>query len=321
MGIDAVLGNVEDQVLDRGLSPNFADYAEHFLRYPLEILVAALPASVLIPALAWPSVRRAVHRRHGRMFVFAVVVLLVNLPVYWFRADVAVRYFLPMFPTLVALAAMVFDTLAAEGNTWPRGARRTLYGLAAFLAVIAAGFGGAMVLLSLPGLFPDIAGPIMPWPVMAAIGIATLAALGYPLIRHRSDLATVVFIAVIGFGVAMRITEIGFGIPYEARRIVVEHDDVPAILERIREELPPGVEQVQAIGPMHHAFWFYDRENLIVPVARLDRTGEPASRYLLIWGEPGPAPRWADLDMEPVARIPYEDGDMRLMRLGNPVPD
>lgn len=316
--LDAVLVNLNEEVLSRGLSPTFGDYVEHFLRYPLEIVVAALPTSVLLLALAWPSVRRAVHRRHGRLFAFAAIVTLINLPIYWLRADVAVRYFLPMFPTLVALAAMVFDTLVVERDAWPRGARRALYGLAGFLAVIAAGFCGAMIVLSLPGAFPDIAGPIMPWPVMAAIGLATLVALGYPLVRHRRDPAVVAFVAIIGFGVAMRLVEIGFRIPHEAARIVEEHDDVPALLASIRSHLPEDVEHVQSFGGMPHAIWFYDREGLVVPEARWERNGQPASPYLLVWD-----PRRDRLEMlervvEPVARFRYQDGDFTLMRLPNP---
>jgi 4-amino-4-deoxy-L-arabinose transferase-like glycosyltransferase len=314
-GLDTVVANFHREVLSRGISPDFRDYLTHFLTYPLEILVAALPTSVLLLALAWPSVWRAVHRRHGRLFVFAVLVVVVNLPIYWLRADVAVRYFMPMMPTMVAIAAMVFDTLLAERHAWPGGARRTQYALALFLALLAAGFGGAMVVLSIPGAFPDVAGPILPWPLMLALGLATLTALGYPLWRHRYQLPVVAFVAIVGFGVALRITEIGFRIPYEAERIVAEHDDVPAIVSRIRQEVPPEFEHVQAIGKMPHALWFYDREGLVVPAARFERRGEPVSPFLLIWTEPGPAPEWSDLEMKQVARIPYEDGGFLLMRL------
>ena len=317
-GLDALLANVHEEVLSRGISPNPSDYVEHFLTYPIEILIAALPASILLPLLAWPRVWRAVRRRHARLFVFAVLVTLVNLPIYWLRADVGVRYFLPMMPTMVALAAMVLDTLVAEGKSWPRGARHTLYLLAVLLAVLAAGFGGAMIVLSLSDAFPDVAGPIMPWPLMAALGVATLAAIGYPLVRYRRDLAVVAFVAIVGFGVAVRLTMIGFHTAYEAERIVAENDDVPAILERIRAELPLEVDQVQAIGRMHHAFWFYDRENLIVPVARLERSGEFASPYALIWTEPGPDEPWNSLAMQTITRIPYEDGELLLMRLEDP---
>jgi 4-amino-4-deoxy-L-arabinose transferase-like glycosyltransferase len=318
-GLAAFLANVEEQVLDRGVSAEPAEYVKHFFLFPLEIMVASLPVSILLAPLAWPSVRRAVRLRHGRMFLFALVVVLVNLPVYWLRADAAVRYFLPMFPTLAVIAAMVFDTLACGRERWPRGAVMTLYALSILVSLLAVGFGSAMTVLSVPGLFPEIAGPIVPWPLMLVVGLATIAAIVYPAIRDRRDAARLAFIAVVGFGVAMRITEIGFRIPYEAQRIREENDDVPAILDRIREELPPGVEKVQAIGKIHHAFWFYDRENLIVPLARLERSGEPASAYLLSWEETGPSPQWADLERRLVARIPYADGDMRLTHLTGPI--
>jgi len=315
VGLDAVVANFEDQVVERGVSSQLVDYATHIVRYPLEILVAALPSALLLVPLAWPSIRKAVHRHHGRLFVFATVVVLVNLPIYWFRADAAVRYFLPMMPTMVALAAMVFDTLRAEPQRWPVGARRTLAVLTLIPGALALVFAGVMIAASVPGAFPDIAGPVVPWPAMMAFGLATLAAIGYPVMRYRRDLPVVVFVAIVGAGIAGRVMMLGFYPAYEAERIQADNDDVPAILERVRAELPDDIERVQAIGRIHHAFWFYDRDDLIVPVARMARGHAPASPYLLVWSEAGVDPQWRDLETERVARIPYEDGAIRLLRL------
>jgi len=313
-GPDAVLENLQEQVLSRGLSPAFGDYLEHFLRYPLEILVAALPTSVLLIALAWPSVRRAVHARHGRLFVFAAVVVLINLPVYWFRADAAVRYFLPMFPTMAVLAAMVFDTLWHQASQWPAGARRTQFVLAIVLLTATAGFAGAAVVLSIPGVAPEVAGPILAWPVMIGIALAGLFILAWLVLRFGRDTPVMVLIGVLGFGIGLRTIEMGFRIPYEARRIVEENDDMPAILARIRAEMPAHVEQVQAIGAMPHAVWFYDHDGLVVPMVRYHRSGELASPYLLIWTEQREQADLPGIDTEPVASIPYEDDDFILLR-------
>jgi len=313
-GPAAVLENLQQQVLSRGLSPAFGDYLEHFLRYPLEILIAALPTSVLLIALAWPSVRRAVHARHGRLFVFAAVVVLINLPVYWFRADSAVRYFLPMFPTMAVLAAMVFDTLWHQAGRWPAGARRTQFVLALILLTATAGFAGAAVVLSIPGVAPEVAGPILPWPAMIAVGLAGLFAVAWPVWRFGRDTAVLVLVAVLGFGIGLRTIEMSFRIPYEARRIVEENDDVPAILARIRDALPDGVEQVQAIGTMPHAVWFYDQAGLVVPMARYRASGELASPYVLIWTERRGEADLPGFETEPVVRIPYEDEDFILLR-------
>jgi len=313
-GLDAVLANFQQQVVSRGISPAFADYVEHFLRYPVEIVVAALPTSPLLLALAWPSVRRAVHARHGRMFVFAVAVVLVNLPVYWLRADAAVRYFAPMFPTMVVIAAMVLDTLVARADAWPAGARRTQQALALVLLTATAAFAGAAVVLSIPGAVPEVAGPIVPWPLMMAIGLAGLFAITGLTWRHGRNAAVLALVAMIGFGIGLRTIEMGFRIPYEARRIVRENDDVPAILDRIRAQLPAGTTQVQAIGTMPHAVWFYDHDDLVVPMARYERSGELASPWLLLWLEQRTSADLPGFETETVARIDYEDRDFILMR-------
>lgn len=320
-GLDAVLENLHQEVLTRGLSPAFSDYVTHFLRYPLEIVVAALPASPLVLALAWPRVRRLVQQRHGPMLVFALVTLLINLPLYWLRAEAAVRYFLPMFPTLLVLAAMVYDTLATASREWPAWPRRMQYGFALLLLAVTAVLAGTAVVLAIPGLFPEVAGPLIPAPLMAGLGFAVLALLGWLLLRHRHRTAVVVFVAIVSFGVTLRGVVIGYRIPYKAERIVDEHDDMPAVLAELRARLPQGVDRVQAIGGMPHAVWFYDRDQLVIPEARHERSGRPASDHLLVWAPKRERIELPDVELETVARVPYEDGDFLLMRLRRPATD
>lgn len=138
-GAEALLADVHDEVLTRGLSSSWSDYAVHIASYPLEVVGAALPFSLLLLPLAWSRVRTAVRARHGRMFVFAVIALLINLPVYWLRADASVRYFLPMFPTLLLLAAMVFDVFTARADELPRRARLAFAGVGWAVLALAAG--------------------------------------------------------------------------------------------------------------------------------------------------------------------------------------
>lgn len=320
-GPERYLDNFREQVVTRGISGETGQYVEHIASYPLEILVAALPLSVLLVPLAWPRVRRLVHERHGRMLTFAALVVAVNLPVYWLRADAAVRHFAAMLPSMAVIGAMVFDTLRADATGWSPGARRTLYVLSLALLALAATLAGAAFVLTLPGLFPSVAGPILSAPLMALLGVAALAGLVHALWRYHRELAVITFVGLIGFGIMLRLVEMGYRTPYEAERIVREHDDVPAILDDIRERLPTDVDKVQAVSRMPHAVWFYDRQGLIVPAVHYERDGRPASAYLIAWQPYRERLEALEPGHEVVAELPYQDGNFFLARIDASAPE
>lgn len=313
-GPGPLVANLQEQVLERGISSDAVDYLVHFATYPLEVLGAALPFSVLLLPLAWRGVRRAVRERHGRIASFALIAVLINLPIYWLRADSAVRYFLPMFPTLLVLCAVVFDVFAARTADLPVAARRTLHGAGIGLLVLCGVFAAAGLVLALPGAFPDVAGPLLPAPLMGALCAVALAGGAWLAWSRRRDALVLVLAGTLGFGVLFRILTLGYVVPQEARELAQE-EDVPGILASIRERLPDDVEAVQALGSMPHAIWFYDRQDLIVPEARMERRGRAASAYALVHAPNRERLEALGARVERIARLPYADGDFILVRI------
>ncbi len=313
-GLGPLLQDLEEEVLERGLSSDAADYLAHFATYPLEILGAALPFSVLLLPLAWRDVRRAAYERHGRILVFAAIAVSINLPIYWLRADSNVRYFLPMFPTLLVICAVVFDVFAARAAQLPAGARRVFHGsgwalLGAGIVLAAAG-----LVLSLPGAAPGVAGPLVPAPLMAAFcagALGTALWLGW---RHRRSATVLVLAGGLGFGLLFRLLTLGYVVPHQARELA-EHENVPGILADIRARLPPDIGAVQALGSMPHALWFYDRDDLVVPAARMERSGDIASEYLLVHASNVERLEALGEPVERIAHLAYADGDFILARL------
>lgn len=313
-GIGPLLADLDKEVLDRGISSNAGDYIAHFASYPLEVLGAALPFSVLLLPFAWRGVRRAVGEHHGRLVAFATIAVLINLPIYWLRADSAVRYFLPMLPTLLVLCAAVFDVFVTRLDELPAGARRTLHGVGLVLLLLAWVFAAAGLALSVPGAFPDVAGPLLPAPLMSVLCAALLAGGAWLGWRHRGDAMVLVLAGTLGFGVLFRLLTLGYVLPHQARELARE-ENVPRILTTIREQLPDDVDAVQALGSMPHAVWFYDRQDLVVPEARMERLGSAASAYVLVH-----IPNRERLDaldgrVERITRIPYADQDFILARI------
>jgi len=318
VGLEAWLANFNHQVLQRDLSTHWLQYLIQFFRYPGDLLLGAAPLSLLLLPLAWRSVRRALHERYGRLYVFAIVVTLVNLPIYWFRSETEVRYFQPMFPTALVLAAMMFETYIRAPERLSRGVHGLARATAHFLLLLSTILAALLVLLSIPGLFPRIAGPITPPAFTMALGGAALAGIGYLVARRRRETAVLLFAATVGFGMLFRIGEITYHIPHEKERIVRQHDDVPAILAHIRGELPAGVDHVQALGSIPHAVWFYDRTGTVVPDARYDRRGQLASPYLLVHIDNRRLLERMPFPVTVIERIPYQDGDFLLARAGRP---
>lgn len=115
-GVEALLESSQKEVINRGLSESWLPLLKHMALYPFEILMAAFPFSLLIIPLLFANVRDRLYRRYGDIVVFAAIAVLINLPIYWFRTDAAVRYFMPMLPTALVLAALVFQLLVDDSD-------------------------------------------------------------------------------------------------------------------------------------------------------------------------------------------------------------
>ena len=315
VGVDAFIANFREEVLTRGLSPSISDYVAHFLEYPVEILIAGLPAAPLALSLLIPGVWRLVRRHHGDTLVFGTIILLVNLPLYWLRADAAVRYFAPMLPTLTVLAALVLDAMMREGASWPVWVRRFHYGVAVLFVTLAATLCVAAAVLAKPGLFPGVAGPLVHPTIVIVLALAGLVTLAGLVLRYRRDAGVMILIAAVALGVMVRAGEMAYRLPYKAEQVVSENDDVPALLADLRGKLPADVTQIQAITKIPHALLFYDRDDLVAPAARFEAGGGPVSPYVLIWTNHADSAMVSDERLRRVHRLPYEDGDFILARI------
>ena len=115
--------------------------------------------------------------RFGDLFVFCALAVLCNLPVYWFRGEVAVRYFLPMYPFVLLIAAMIFDVLVADFDSLTKGARR--YARAAQWAVVATGLViivGHIAIYAFPSIVDNVPG-LVPAPLLFTLIAACAASL------------------------------------------------------------------------------------------------------------------------------------------------
>jgi 4-amino-4-deoxy-L-arabinose transferase-like glycosyltransferase len=108
----------------------------HWLSFPAEVLVGALPGAALLTAFLSPSVRRAARPFRDRLTFLALAVGLCFLPV-WFAPTARSRYFVPLLPCLAVMTAIAVEALLGAG---PAGAvvwRRWRTATAATIATVA----------------------------------------------------------------------------------------------------------------------------------------------------------------------------------------
>ncbi len=252
-GWDTLWDTLQREVLQRGAAQDWSNVVRHVLLYPLELLVAMLPFSLLLPLLINRRLRNALRARHGDLLLFCGLAVMANLPVYWLRGDVSVRYFMPMFPFVLVIAAMVFEQLWVEPDTL--GARSTKY----VKGILWCGAGIAALLLLLFGasiavpLFAQDRHALLPPPLAAVLAVLAGAVIVWGVgLKDRWPGAALLgsFVLVV---LLARAFYFNFLLPDKLYR-VDRGRNAPAIVEQVGK-----ITQGEAVyaGGIPWAVWYY----------------------------------------------------------------
>jgi 4-amino-4-deoxy-L-arabinose transferase-like glycosyltransferase len=307
-GWEALWRSLVQEVLQRGDRGDWGRYLGHVLTYPFQVLGATLPFSLLLLPLAGGSLRRALQARHGNAAVFAATAVLANLPLYWLKGDLAVRYFMPMFPFLALLAAMSFETLTAQPNAagrWQRSLAwlaRVLYWLLPLLVLLFA----ATTLL--PLVRPALDRP-WPWPLILGLaGVAGLAVwrlYGWGRARPLAWLLPAMLLGTL----LVRGLYFTVYLPVKAQSLA-QQQNARAIAAELVRRVPPG--RPLYVSPrIPSAVWFYAPRGLLVPAGDggLLQEGDFLLRHDAVAALSGLA---AERQLAPLARFRYENDDLSL---------
>lgn len=313
VGWDSLWHSLVQEVLLRGQRDGLGRYLTHLLTYPLQLLAAGLPFFALLPPLVSGAWRRALLERYGDAARFAALVVLVNLPLYWFKGDLAVRYFLPMFPFLALLAAMSYANLMAgtPSGPWPRfygGLARLLLGatLPLALALVASPwltqrwFGGA---------------PAWPWPWSLSLALIAAGLAGWLWQGRRQRPLTLLLPAALLTVLLARSLHFNLYIPYKSQSL--EHkQNAPAIAAQVMAQTTPE-RPLYVSRWIPSAVWFYAPRGRLVltPDGAALREGDLLLRHAKVSGLPGLAP---GLTLQPLAPYRYEDDELILQRVRGP---
>jgi 4-amino-4-deoxy-L-arabinose transferase-like glycosyltransferase len=114
VGWNKLWNSMLHEVLLRGNEISWKRYLIHVTTYPLQIFAATAPFSLLLLPLINTKLRHSIWKHHNTVLQFISIGILVNLPIYWFKGSIAIRYFLPMFPFILLITALSYDVLLSS---------------------------------------------------------------------------------------------------------------------------------------------------------------------------------------------------------------
>ena len=213
--------------------------------YPFETLGCLLPWSPLLIVFVKPSMRHwLLANRPQAMFLITAVA--VTYPSVWLAAGARGRYFMPMYPCLAILAALVVERCTAAGAEWADRLIWRRYLRASAAAILASG--GALLVLNLGGFerFAEVDQPALilaAWSVAAALtaGVLVWASLGEN--SPRPQIAVAVMAGFLGLSYSVVIVNV---------RVNSANDLAPVVAD-IKHRLPRDVRLV-SFNRVYHRF-------------------------------------------------------------------
>ncbi|MBI5632856.1 MAG: glycosyltransferase family 39 protein [Nitrospirae bacterium] len=100
-----------DQILQRSVSKHSFSFIEHFVLYPLRIIPQFMPWVLFAaPLFFLKDLRKKMPALFkNELFVFSLVMLAANIPLYWLLPNTRVRYVLPVGPFIAIATAFLFN--------------------------------------------------------------------------------------------------------------------------------------------------------------------------------------------------------------------
>ncbi len=227
----------------------------HLLTYPLEIVGATLPWSIMTVVFLHRGFRQSLGTAQ-QYVAFVVVALLVTFPSCWFAIEARTRYFMPLFPCVAILVGVVIDrsvtVLSREAESWTWHWYR-------FVGLFGLGAAAGATVLGIATLFGLGGRSALSQPVGFAIAymiIGCLVAVGllwlrreHQYWRHCASIVVVAGFLALTFG-GVRINEL-------VRKSVPSAAEV----EQIAAALPEDARLV-SLGKVHHLFAYHYQDTI-----------------------------------------------------------
>ncbi|MFA4917842.1 MAG: glycosyltransferase family 39 protein [Thermodesulfovibrionales bacterium] len=127
-----------NQIVDRAESKTSFSFFGHLVFYPIEGILSFMPWMLMtIPMLYSRDIRRYAKDFLGNeLFVFSLVLIMINFPLYWFLPNARFRYFLPAGPFVAIGLAFLFEMYLKRAKENP-AIERFFKGILTFCSAVA----------------------------------------------------------------------------------------------------------------------------------------------------------------------------------------
>ncbi len=235
-------GLAKDRIKTDGLT-------EHLIQFPLETFASLLPWSPFLFALAHRQARQRLTEL-SPVVLFLTVAVVVSYPTVWFAVGAKERYFLPLYPCIAALIAIVIDRCAAaEVGTQPR---RSWHQYLVGLGLIT---GGAGIWFLAVGILPVSWLESIDQPRWFAIlfSVLSLTTCWICFLCFRSNSSRWNFAAIMAIGLLFGIVNLGIIINSNVARW---NDPTESVTQL--KSLVPDSGNVVSLEPIDSRFaWYY----------------------------------------------------------------
>ena len=118
---DEYIAMWRDQILQRTIEEH-SSFFEHFVLYPLRILPQFMPWILFVlPVVIVKELRdKLAEVTKNELFVFSLVMLAANIPLYWLLPNARVRYVLPSGPFIAIATALLFELYMKQAEHNPK---------------------------------------------------------------------------------------------------------------------------------------------------------------------------------------------------------
>jgi 4-amino-4-deoxy-L-arabinose transferase-like glycosyltransferase len=222
--------------------------AEHVATYPLETFACLLPWSPLLVALVHRETRELLHEKWP-LALFLYTAVIVTYPSVLLATGAQSRYYMPLYPCIAVLIALVIDRCAAsQPGRYPRHAWHQFLLLSSTIVSV-----GGLAILAL-SLLPAHRTGAASQPLWLGLSFALLAAgvvyvlwtcyrAGTPRMRTAAVASIALFVGMAYTGVMINV--------HAARW----HDPTAAVAS-LKERVPVP-ESLVSLGPIEHRFAYF----------------------------------------------------------------
>ena len=250
VGLEVLLGSTVNEVVNRGIVGSWATTLKHIISYPFEVTLAVFPFSLMLLLFFHRESRAIAFERYGDVLVFAGITVIANFLVYWFIAQSAVRYFLPMLPSVLVVCAVLFEVAEQTAPRW----LRVLGSIVASLTLLAAIALNVFLFQANFGFGPTPP-DLLPHNLAVALSLASVL-LGLWLLWFNINGKTKhLLLAFCGLMLVYRIIYIDAVLPRKVAQFEQERD-IAGFVAKIYHLVPARQLPINATGTVPHEIWW-----------------------------------------------------------------